>query len=214
MAARYHVPSGVEVEAEPGSHGRVLRNRLGIKRKTLMDRVEYQALVAAQTHYLHRIESSTRFTASMIRQMHRDWLGGIYELAGVYRTVEVSKGDMAWPPAMRVHANMEHFSHNILTQFTPCRFTDIEDVCHAMAVVHAELLLIHPFRDGNGRIARWIADLMAAQAGLPLPVYRFEGRGSQRVRAYYLTAVQQGYLQRYDSLATFFREALSAAFTA
>ena len=35
----------------------------------------------------------------------------------------------------------------------------------SIAMVHTELLLIHPFRDGNGRLARWLADIMAAQAG-------------------------------------------------
>jgi cell filamentation protein len=37
-----------------------------------------------------------------------------------------------------------------------------------LAVSHAELALIHPFRDGNGRIARALAILMTAQAALPL----------------------------------------------
>lgn len=36
-----------------------------------------------------------------------------------------------------------------------------------MAVVHAELMLIHPFRDGNGRCGRR-ATLMGLQAGLPI----------------------------------------------
>jgi cell filamentation protein len=42
-----------------------------------------------------------------------------------------------------------------------------EAVAHALAVVHAELILIHPFRDGNGRVARLLALLMGLQAGLP-----------------------------------------------
>ncbi|MGP8215608.1 MAG: Fic family protein [Bacteroidia bacterium] len=33
------------------------------------------------------------------------------------------------------------------------------------AKVHAELLFIHPFREGNGRTARLLANLMAAKAG-------------------------------------------------
>jgi len=36
-----------------------------------------------------------------------------------------------------------------------------------MAVVHVELVLIHPFRDGNGRVARILSILMGLQAGLP-----------------------------------------------
>ena len=78
-----------------------------------------------------------------------------------------------------------------------------------MAEVHAELLLVHPFREGNGRLARWLADLMALQAGLPLPDYRFRGRGSGRERAVYLAAVKQGYPTRYDDLTAFFLRALS-----
>jgi cell filamentation protein len=34
-----------------------------------------------------------------------------------------------------------------------------------IARVHAELLFIHPFREGNGRTARLLANLMAAKAG-------------------------------------------------
>ena len=77
-----------------------------------------------------------------------------------------------------------------------------------MAVVHAELLLIHPFREGNGRIARCLADIMAFQAGYAPPNYRFTGRRSRRVRDRYLAAVIQGYGRNYEPLAVFFEEAL------
>jgi cell filamentation protein len=208
---RYQTPIGAEVEMQPGSHGRVLRNRLGITRKTEMDRTEYLALVAVQQRYLLRISASTRFDIALICRMHRDWLCDIYEWAGEYRTVEVSKGNMTWPPAMRVPQNMERFSREVLGRYTPRQATSLREICHALAVVHAEFLLIHPFRVGNGRMARWLADLMAAQAGLPLPVYRFAGHGSQAVRARYLEAVRHGYLQRYKPLEDFFTEALRLA---
>jgi len=206
--SRYHTPRGAEVETQPGSHGRVLRNRLGITRKSEIDQMEYQALVATQNRYLLIISEETRFDTVLIRRMHREWLGGIYLWAGEYRTVDMSKGDITWPPAMRVSDNMDRFSRETLFKFTPCRPQELHDVCYALAVVHAELLLIHPFREGNGRIARWMADLMAAQAGLPLPVYGFTGRGSQAVRKGYLDAVYQGYLGRFDLLTDFFADAL------
>jgi cell filamentation protein len=40
-------------------------------------------------------------------------------------------------------------------------------VADALAVVHVELVLIHPFREGNGRTARLLAVVMGLQAGLP-----------------------------------------------
>lgn len=77
-----------------------------------------------------------------------------------------------------------------------------------MAEVHAELLLIHPFREGNGRLARWIADLMAIQAGFALPLYRFAGRDSKAEKALYLQSVISGYAQRYAPLTDFFVDAI------
>ena len=77
-----------------------------------------------------------------------------------------------------------------------------------MAEVHAELLLIHLFREGNGRLSRWLADLMALQAGLGPPDYGFAGRGSRSSQSRYLDAVKRGYVQDYDSLTDFFREAM------
>ncbi|MCX6996642.1 MAG: Fic family protein [Kiritimatiellaeota bacterium] len=95
--------------------------------------------------------------------------------------------------------------------YTPCHRGEEEKVVHALAVVHAELLLIHPFREGNGRLARWLAELMAAQAGQPLPQYHFSGRGGQSEREQYLAAVQRGYAGDYRLLEDFFTRALARA---
>jgi cell filamentation protein len=45
---------------------------------------------------------------------------------------------------------------------------EVEKVIRAMAVVHTELILIYPFRDGDGRVGRLLSFLMALQAKLPL----------------------------------------------
>jgi cell filamentation protein len=207
-SGKYQPPIGAEAEFEPGSRGRVLRNRLGIRRKREMDQVEYEALVRAQEACLERISEDARFTAALLRAMHRDWLGGIYEWAGEYRTVELSKGGFQWPPAHRVAANMHRFETGLLREHTPCRAAPLPEVARRMAEVHAELLLIHPFREGNGRLARWLAALMAMQAGYASPLYEFRGRGAERNQARYLEAVKCGYIQNYDPLTDFFREAI------
>ncbi len=207
--SRYQVANGVEAEHEPGSRKRVLRNLLGIGRKIEIDAVEYEALVTAQKAYYRQVDKNTVIDARFIRAMHRDWLGGIYEWAGNYRTVDVEKLGFRWPPAYLIARNMERFESQVLAEYTPCHGRDLAEVCNALARVHAELLLIHPFREGNGRIARWLADLMAAQADYPPPLYRFRGRGSTRVRNQYLTAVTSGYKRDYEDLARFFEEAIS-----
>ena len=54
-----------------------------------------------------------------------------------------------------------------LSASASCRFSSHQEIAHALAIVHVELLLIHPFREGNGRLARMPASLMSFQAGLP-----------------------------------------------
>jgi cell filamentation protein len=107
-----------------------------------------------------------------------------------------------------VPSNMERFEAGLLREHTPCCPAELLMVAGRIAEVHAELLLIHPFREGNGRLARWLADLMALQAGYGAPLYGFRGRGGRGNQARYLEAVKRGYLQDYAALSAFFREAV------
>jgi cell filamentation protein len=205
---KYRTNPGLEGEFEPGSRDKVLRNKLGIRTIPEMDQAEYNSLEEAQERYLDIVTDKTVFTAEFIRNMHRDWLGGIYAWAGTYRTVEMAKGGFTWPPASRVGDNMDRFEANLLIPKTPFRKSTPREAAEDLAILHAELLLIHPFREGNGRLARWLAELMCLQAGLNRPDYGFDVPGNEAVHSRYLEAVTNGYKQDYRALADFFLEAL------
>ncbi len=100
--SRYREAKGPEATAQPGSRGRVMLNRLGLASKRGLDQAEALALEQAQEEYYTRITVNTRFTAALLRQMHRVWLGGIYEWVGKYRTVELEKEGFHWPPSSEV----------------------------------------------------------------------------------------------------------------
>ena len=55
---------------------------------------------------------------------------------------------------------MKAFEAECLAKYTPCHFKSREEVVRALAEVHAEFVLIHPFREGNGRIARVLTTLV------------------------------------------------------
>ena len=152
---------GPESESEPGSRGRVLRNRLGITSKREMDAAEANALHSVQVNYTRSVKPGTRFTAALIQVMHADWLREIYDWAGTYRSVNIQKEGFVWPPAHLIPKLMREFEETVLREHTPCRPDSLAVVAGRMAAVHAELLLVHPFREGNGRLARWLAGLMA-----------------------------------------------------
>ena len=207
--SRYTTAKGDQGQYQPGSRGRVLANLPGISIKTEMDRAEYEALLLAQERHLRIITAQTRFTTELICRMHRDWLGRLYGWAGQFRNVDLSKAGFHWPPATRVAENMSRFENGLLAKNTPCRRGTVGEVARGIAEVHAELLLIHPFRDGNGRLARWLADLMALQAGLAVPDYGFTGRGAKTQRERYLAAIVAGYTMDYEPLTAFLEAALA-----
>jgi cell filamentation protein len=70
-----------------------------------------------------------------------------------------------------------------------------------LAEVHAEVILVHPFRDGNGRLARLLALLMALQANLPpLDFSPMAGRGKRA----YVAAIHAGMGTDYGPLKRLF----------
>jgi cell filamentation protein len=91
MVGRYDA-KGPEAESEPGSRGRVLRNRVGITSVREIERRESEALLAATQATIDETRIDQRFTGEDIRRMHRRWLGEIYVWAGDYRQVNIAKG--------------------------------------------------------------------------------------------------------------------------
>jgi cell filamentation protein len=167
-SGRYDTASLIEVQFEPGSHGRVLKNKLGIKLKREIDEAESVALKAAIDKFLRMYDESHRFTSADIKTMHKIWLNEIYEWAGEYRQVNVSKGDFPFAAAKQIPFLMAEFEKDCLIKHTPCNSKSLERVAQALSEVHVELIIIHPFREGNGRVARILSTLMASQAELPI----------------------------------------------
>jgi cell filamentation protein len=144
MAGRYDA-EGAEAESEPGSRGRVLRNRVGVTSVREIERWESEALLAATQATIDATRVDQRFTADDIREMHRRWLGEIYAWAGDYRQVNIAKGEFMFAAAGQVPRLMHEFERGPLREYTPCRFDAIDTQAAALAVVHAEFDPDSPF---------------------------------------------------------------------
>lgn len=205
MTNRYSA-IGAESEFEPGSRGRVLRNLLHIRSAREMARVESQALYAATQRLIDETAPDHRFAAGDICQMHRLWLGGIYPWAGQYRSVNIAKGDFMFAAANQVARLMQIFERGPLHKFTPCAAASAAQQAEALAVVHVELILIHPFREGNGRCARILSTLMGMQAGLPpLDFSGIEGRGKRG----YVAAIHSALARDYAPMIGIFKRLIA-----
>jgi len=195
----------VEAQFEPGSGGRVLRNVLGITRKREMDQIEARELRRAAEEGIRIYHQGHRFTEADIRRMHQIWLGPVYVWAGRYRNVNLAKAEFLFAAAGEVPRLMAEFERGPLRQFTPCRFPSSSEVVKAIALVHTELMLIHPFREGNGRVGRLLAVLMGLQAGLPtLDFGNIKGRKRQE----YFAAVRAGMDRDYEPMKRVFSDVI------
>ena len=159
---------------------------------------------------LRKFDQEHRFTGDDICHLHKIWLGKIYEWAGQYRQVNITKGDFTFAMAAQVSKLMEQFEQEQLRKYTPCLFEKNEEVVKAIAEVHTELVLIHPFREGNGRVSRLLATLMALQAGLPL--LDFSTMNEQKEK--YFAAVQAGLDRNYKPMEALFSEIIENSISA
>lgn len=200
---RYDISGLPEAQFESGSNEQVLKNRLGIISPKEMDDAEARALETAMVELVGKYDEKHRFTAADICEIHRRWLGEIYEWAGKYRQVNVSKGEFPFAASVRVPDLMMEYERNALDRFTPCNFRDRADVARALAETHVELVLIHPFREGNGRAARMLTILMALQAGLP-PL-NFSLIAEEKKQEYF-ASVQAGLDKNYAPMERLFAE--------
>ena len=83
---------------------------------------------------------------------------------------------------------MDDFGKKFLAVFTPCKGMDDDQLIQALASVHIEYILIHPFREGNGRLSRLLANIMALQAGQPILDFSYMDRNKND----YFSAIQAG----------------------
>jgi cell filamentation protein len=203
---RYSTSGLVEDQYMPGSKDKVLRNLLGVTAKKEIDRIETELLFEITDQLLDEFDNTRQFSADDILEMHRRWLGSVYEWAGKYRQVKMSKGNFMFAAPAFIPQLMANFEKELLAKYTPCLFKSRNEVVFALAIVHTELILIHPFREGNGRIARLLAILMALQAGLPL--LDFSGFDQKRQEEYF-TAIQNGLDRNYSPMINIFTDIIA-----
>ena len=113
------------------------------------------------------ISKSTELTEDAIRELHRLILKGIDDLeAGVYRrhNVRIVGARIIPPQAIKVKALMSE----LLTWYY--EHIHILPIPVLAAQFHYRFVCIHPFIDGNGRVARLLMNLILMKHGFPSTV--------------------------------------------
>lgn len=198
---------GVQGRFQPDSNDQVLENKLGITDPAERDEAELVLLEKLYEDVLLHDSPNGQIKVADLKKWHYRWLGNLYEWAGEERAVNMSKGDFHFAAAAQVPQLLDKFESEYLRRYAPCSGYDDEQLAEAVAIVHVELILIHPFRDGNGRISRFLADVMMAQAGYPALDYSCWDQN----KTDYFAAIRQGLEMNYAPMMKWVTRAMATS---
>lgn len=154
----------------------------------------------AMTYVLQLAKGEFELDSSLVRSLHfmttsydmTKWPGR-YRVGPVY-VIQEATGDIAHEgaPGEGLTELMKSFAAAVLAS---------DDPLIAAAMAHLNFVLIHPFKDGNGRMARIIQSLALARESEVAPVFMgIEEYLGRRTQAYYdvLARVGQGDYSKAD----------------
>jgi len=174
----------------------VLKNKLGITNPQEAAEVETIGFIGAQVIFTKKLKKNTKFTEKYIQAIHRSALSYLYPFAGNYRDVNLSKAGHHFLPFSFIPRGMSYLEREFLSKI-PADYEDAKKLIEDIAIIHCELIHIHPFREGNGRTARIFADLMANRAGYPsLELNKFRNENYPK----YIKALNKGDEKNYKSM--------------
>lgn len=179
----------------------VIEEGVTIGGKSLRDHLEATNNAKAFDWIWNSAKPGLKVGHVLIQRLHEVVTGGILESAGRYRTEQVWIGG-----ARHIPPQPARIVPLLDTLFTD--LTNAQEAALRSIYLHHRLVYVHPFLDGNGRVARLAANLALMSAGYPPVVLRV----SDRLRYYrYLQAADDGDLRPF---AGFVLRALDEALVA
>lgn len=142
----------------------VLRNRLNIREMALLEVAEREITsFTIQNIYFEAPPHDLDY----MRRLHRQLFSELYDWAGEIRTINISKGGTPFC----VHYRIEVETQKLFTALKKdgwLQNLDKNIFCMKFAEYYIEFNMIHPFREGNGRVQRLLFEHLALSAGFTL----------------------------------------------
>jgi len=221
LAATARIPTAPKVVVNPWNNydgnwdwiesaDRISFNYAGCLHHEEIERREDEGVVRAREFVRSKLDrpEPAPITVALVRQIHREFMGEIYPFAGEWRTVALEKSGLLWPlPPIGIGPFMDSFEKDVLSR-TPFISDDRGAVFFFVSEVMNELLAIHPFREGNGRTAFILADMILLQNNL-LSLSEYD---ENRHQARYYAACEAGRVKDYEPLSRLIAEWEDAAF--
>ncbi len=162
----------------------VVEKGVTVDGKTLQEYLEAVNHAQAFDWVIHRIDTTKQdITENTILDLHQLILQKIADnQAGRYRTVPVriAGSTVIMPNAMKVP--------ELMGEYVSWLQKNMDNPLTVAVDAHFKLVSIHPFVDGNGRVARLLMNLLLMQVGYPPAIIRKEERKQ------YITSIEKAQL--------------------
>lgn len=177
----------------------VLEQGITIGGKPLKDHIEARNDAEAFDFMLQLVQKKGGISQENIQQIHDIVTKGLLKDSGKYRTgnIRITGSSITPPSYQKIIPLMNDYIHTIKNHsLYPLK---------KVTIIHHRLVWIHPFFDGNGRVARLVTNLFFMQTGYPPIVLKQEQR---KVYYHVLHQADNGNL---SPLAMFLAKAMNEA---
>lgn len=185
----------------PDNQSEILPNILKLTSNKDIALSEFEGFLRTEIMLTEQLTARTKFNVKYIMQIHKLSLQHLYSFAGKLRDVNMSKGGFPFPGAKYLAQSMQTFDNDILSRL-PNKYDSKESLISDIAIVHGELLFIHPFREGNGRTSRMLANLMVRKQGYESLLFDKVDAGEFNT---YVSAIQKSAEKDYEPMKKFIR---------
>ncbi len=165
MFSKYEVYTTTQsIYCYPDSN--VLKNRLNIRDNNLLKTAEEEITLIKQMELLKN-PINGNFSKTHLMNIHKFIFEDIYTFAGKIRREQISKADTMFYPPNLINRELDKLFAEIKEK-NMLKEADEKKFFNNLAYVMAELNIIHPFREGNGRTIREFVRTMAKHMGFDL----------------------------------------------
>ena len=98
-----------------------------------------------------------------MKHLHRQLFSDLYDWAGELRSVDISKGGTRFCNCGRIIAESQKL-FNGLERENWLKNLSKDEFCNKLAEFYCEFNMIHPFREGNGRVQRLLFEHLSLAA--------------------------------------------------
>ncbi len=176
-------------------------NKLGLFTIEDINHVEAMGVTKAKA-YIIEIYEDAPVNIYLLMDLHKMAFGELYDWAGKIRNTITNIG----VPPFQIRDRLKAFMDNLQYRIEHTNTDDDEEVIQLLAETHHTIVYIHPFLNGNGRIARLFTNLVALK--LLRPPFEIYVRDRSKDRNTYIDAIRSADKADFEPLKKLLRNSI------